>query len=173
MNVVLFVCVAAATYYAMAIIQTVLHRSHGHRARIRRVFRAHALGHHGIYNRRNLRTREFVDSDSHALNFYGVPIFVSALAFWLLAGPLLTCAHLVGVLFTFRWHMFLHKHYHLESTPLQRFAWFRRKRALHFLHHRDARCNFAVVEFWIDRLMGTRRELAFSNAAARARASGE
>jgi len=25
-------------------------------------------------------------------------------------------------------------------------------------HHEDARYNFAVVEFWIDNLMGTRKE---------------
>ena len=47
--------------------------------------------------------------------------------------------------------------YYLIDTPFERYAWFRRKRDLHFIHHRDARYNFAVVEFWIDRLMGTQK----------------
>jgi sterol desaturase/sphingolipid hydroxylase (fatty acid hydroxylase superfamily) len=66
-------------------------------------------------------------------------------------------AHLLGVFATFRWHIYLHEHYHLIDTPLERFAWFRKKRELHYIHHRDARYNFAVVEFWIDRLMGTHK----------------
>jgi sterol desaturase/sphingolipid hydroxylase (fatty acid hydroxylase superfamily) len=47
--------------------------------------------------------------------------------------------------------------YYLIDTPFEHYAWFRRKRDLHFIHHRDARYNFAVVEFWIDRLMGTQK----------------
>ena len=66
---------------------------------------------------------------------------------------------LLGVFVTFRLNVFLHKHYHLIDTPFERFAWFRRKRELHFVHHRDARYNFAVIEFWIDDLLGTKKDL--------------
>ncbi len=158
MEIVVFIAVLVATYYIMSIVQTVLHRDFGHRNRIRAVFSAHAIGHHGVYNRNNLRTDEFVDHESHALNYYGIPIVIIAAVTWYLGGPLVMAAHLLGVIFTFRWHMFLHKHYHLNETWLERFGWFRKKRHLHFLHHEDARCNFAVVEFWIDTLLGTRRE---------------
>ncbi len=85
-DVIIFSGVAVASYYLMSILQTVLHRDFGHRDRIRAVFSAHAHGHHGVYNRNNLKTAEFVD-------------------------------------------------------------------------HEDARYNFAVVEFWIDNLMGTRRDM--------------
>lgn len=158
MDILIFLAVAVATYYVMSIVQTVLHRDFGHRQRIAAVFSAHAIGHHGLYNKNRLKTEKFEDCESHALNYYGIPIVViAALSFWL-GGLLVMTANLIGVIFTFRWHMYLHEHYHLLDTPLERFAWFRKKRELHFIHHEDARYNFAVVEFWIDNLMGTRKE---------------
>lgn len=156
MNIVVLIGVFIATYYVMSFVQTILHRDFGHRKRIRAVFSAHALGHHGIYNRDHLRADTFIDHESHALNYYGIPIAVIAAACWIVAGPWVMMANLLGVVFTFRWHMLLHKHYHLNDTPFERFAWFRKKRRLHFIHHEDARYNFAVVEFWMDRLLGTR-----------------
>jgi sterol desaturase/sphingolipid hydroxylase (fatty acid hydroxylase superfamily) len=158
MNILIFLSVAIASYYLMAIVQTVLHRDYGHRKRINAVFEAHAIGHHGLYNRNNLQTDEFEDCESTALNYYGIPIVAFAALIYAYLGPLIMIAHLSGVFATFRWHLYLHEHYHLTESPLERFAWFRKKRQLHFVHHQDARYNFAVVEFWIDRVMGTRRE---------------
>jgi sterol desaturase/sphingolipid hydroxylase (fatty acid hydroxylase superfamily) len=51
------------------------------------------------------------------------------------------------------------KEYHVEGSRLQRFAWFRRKQELHFVHHRHANCNFAVIHFFWDRILGTYRGL--------------
>lgn len=106
----------------------------------------------------NLQTRKFIDLESHALNYYGIPIVIVAVLVYWFAGTLVMIAHLTGVFATFRWHLYLHEHYHLIDSTLDRFAWFREKRRLHFIHHRDARYNFAVVEFWIDNLMGTRKD---------------
>lgn len=158
MNALIFISVAVGSYYLMSIVQAVLHRDYGHVKRIRAVFNAHAIGHHGLYNKNNLQTEKFEDCESHALNYYGIPIVIFAVLIYFLFGPLVMFAHLGGVFATFRWHLYLHEHYHLNVSYLERFAWFRKKRRLHFVHHRDARYNFAVVEFWIDNLMGTRRE---------------
>src|SRR5215510_9423551 len=49
------------------------------------------------------------------------------------------------------------KEYHVEGSRLQRFAWFRRKQELHFVHHRHANSNFAVIHFFWDRILGTYR----------------
>jgi hypothetical protein len=54
-------------------------------------------------------------------------------------------------------HVFLDKEYHVEGSRLQRFAWFRRKQELHFVHHRHANSNFAVIHFFWDRILGTYR----------------
>lgn len=158
MNILIFLSVAIATYYLMSIVQAVLHRDFGHRKRIRAVFIGHAIGHHGQYNRNNLRTESYVDLETNAVGYYGIPIVIIGLAVYLLFGPLVMAAHVVGVVFTFRWNLYLHEHYHLTETYLERFAWFREKRRLHYIHHQDARYNFAVVEFWVDNLMGTRKE---------------
>src|SRR6266581_2516449 len=45
----------------------------------------------------------------------------------------------------------------LEGSRLQRFAWFRQKQELHFIHHRHANINFAVIHFFWDRILGTYR----------------
>lgn len=158
MEIIKFLSVAVGSYYLMAILQTWLHRDFGHRNRIRKVFSAHAIGHHGQYHKNNLQTETFVDCESHALNYYGFPIIAVAALAWLAGGVWVMFANLIGVIATFRWHLYVHEHYHLIDSPLERFAWFRKKRRLHFVHHRNARYNFAVVEFWIDSLMGTRRE---------------
>src|SRR5271165_5369926 len=54
-------------------------------------------------------------------------------------------------------HLYFDKHYHVAGSWLGRFAWFRRKQQLHFLHHRYADCNFAVVDNFWDRLLGSYR----------------
>ena len=54
-------------------------------------------------------------------------------------------------------HVFFDKEYHVEGSRLQRFAWFRRKQELHFVHHRYANSNFAVIHFFWDRILGTYR----------------
>jgi hypothetical protein len=35
-------------------------------------------------------------------------------------------------------HVYIDKDYHVEGSRLERFAWFRRKRQLHFAHHLHA-----------------------------------
>ena len=158
MQILMFISVAVGTYYLMCILQAVLHRDFGHRNRIRAVFRSHSIGHHGQYPAHRLKSETFVKFESHALYYYGIPVIATATISYFVFGLFVTIAHLVGVAFAFAWHVYLHRHYHLIETPLDRFAWFRNKRELHYVHHRDARVNFAVVEFWIDTGMGTRKE---------------
>jgi sterol desaturase/sphingolipid hydroxylase (fatty acid hydroxylase superfamily) len=66
-------------------------------------------------------------------------------------------AQLVGCAASFYAHVFFDKEYHIEGSRLQRFAWFRRKQELHFVHHRHANSNFAVIHFFWDRILGTYR----------------
>jgi hypothetical protein len=55
--------------------------------------------------------------------------------------------------------IYFDKHYHVAGSWLGRFAWFRRKQQLHFLHHWYADCNFAVVDNFWDWLLGTYRSI--------------
>jgi sterol desaturase/sphingolipid hydroxylase (fatty acid hydroxylase superfamily) len=46
----------------------------------------------------------------------------------------------------------------IEGSRLERFAWFRRKRQLHFAHHLHANSNFVVIDLFWDRILGTYRK---------------
>lgn len=54
-------------------------------------------------------------------------------------------------------HYYLDYQYHVAGSRLDRFSWFKRRQQLHFIHHRQGDCNFAVIDFFWDRLLGTHR----------------
>jgi sterol desaturase/sphingolipid hydroxylase (fatty acid hydroxylase superfamily) len=60
---------------------------------------------------------------------------------------------------SFYGHVYIDKQYHVAGSWLSRFSWFRRKQQLHFIHHRHANCNFAVLDYFWDRLLGTYRDV--------------
>jgi hypothetical protein len=53
----------------------------------------------------------------------------------------------------------LHAEMHTAGSPLERFAWFQRRRRYHFEHHRHPRTNLSLggMELLFDRLHGTWR----------------
>jgi len=74
--------------------------------------------------------------------------------FFLLPLELFVVTAVVGAT-SFYAHVLLDQEYHVENSRLERFAWFRRKQQLHFVHHLHADRNFAVIDFFWDRLIGT------------------
>ena len=64
---------------------------------------------------------------------------------------------LAAMSLSFYGHVYIDKQYHVAGSWLGRFSWFRRRQQLHFLHHRHANYNFAVIDFFWDRLLGTYR----------------
>ena len=147
-----------ATYYFAAIVQTLLHRIFGHHDRIRAVYVTHAQGHHGKYPPQRLLSDEWLDSEQHVMWYYAIPFVPAALLVGWLFGPWIFASHVAGMTFAIWWHIYLHKQYHLKGSPWARFRWFQRKRALHFVHHRQVHKNYAIVEYWIDVLLRTRQE---------------
>lgn len=155
----------AGTYYFAAFVQTILHRIFGHHDRIHRVYETHARGHHAQYPPQRLLTDTWVDSEQHVMWYYAIPFVpAAALVAWL-CPPALLIAHLAALLFAIWWHIYLHEQYHLRGCRWERFAWFRKKREMHFIHHRSVHTNYAIVEYWIDSLLGTRREPCSAGAA--------
>jgi hypothetical protein len=63
-------------------------------------------------------------------------------------------------------HYYLDNQYHVAGSWLGRFSWFRRKQQLHFIHHRHGNCNFAVIDFFWDQLLGTYRSAEVARLAA-------
>ena len=87
-----------------------------------------------------------------------IPVFLVGACTYLVLPVDLFVAQLVACAASFYAHVFFDKEYHIEGSRLQRFAWFRRKQELHFVHHRHANSNFAVIHFFWDRLLGTYRK---------------
>jgi hypothetical protein len=149
--------VLLATYYTAAIAQAVIHRLLAHRRKHALLFREHVSGHHGAYPQKALLQDQWIASEKWALWRIVVPMCVPSCVVALLVRDPVMTAHVAGLLFSIGWHAWLHRQYHAWHSSLTRFAWFRRKRALHFVHHQDPDANFALVENWVDRAMGTLR----------------
>ena len=59
---------------------------------------------------------------------------------------------------SFAAHVYFDKAYHTPDSWFAGHAWFQRKQQLHFVHHLHANSNFAVIDFFWDRLLGTYRK---------------
>lgn len=73
---------------------------------------------------------------------------------------------LAAMSLSFYGHVYIDKQFHVTGSWLGRFSWFRRKQQLHFVHHRHANCNFAVIDFFWDRILGAYRSVEATRAAA-------
>jgi sterol desaturase/sphingolipid hydroxylase (fatty acid hydroxylase superfamily) len=144
-----------AAYLTGSFLQTVLHRWLGHKAVGGFFRRRHVLEHHRIYSARRLVSSEYSADERSLTPYYVLP----AGALIALLGWVLPFAPFVGfttmLLFSFAAHAYIHKHYHLQHSWLEHSRWFRRHRDLHYVHHRDARRNYAVIDLFWDRLLGT------------------
>lgn len=135
--------------------QTLLHRWLGHTRAGGGLRRVHEGSHHTIYTERRMLSRKYDDSETSITPFFLAPaLIVIGLFLWLV--PLrLVIAIATGIAASYAAHVYLHAHYHLSTSPLRRYAWFRRLRRLHAIHHRDGTKNFGLLHFWWDRASGT------------------
>ena len=153
-RLLLFLVVAALTYYAASFIQMLFHRLFGHTRQVERLYDVHVRGHHAQYSGDMLSDR-WIPTEQHTLWFYAIPFVpMSIAALWFLPIDIFL-AHIGGLLFAIWWHVYLHRQYHIRDSWLNRFAWFQTKRRLHIIHHRKPHNNYAIVEYLWDRLLGT------------------
>jgi sterol desaturase/sphingolipid hydroxylase (fatty acid hydroxylase superfamily) len=148
---------AVATHLVMSFAQTLMHYKLGHHRMGGMFFRNHINFHHTYYSKDRLVSPTYLGEEGNNTPFFFIPVFlVGGVAYFLL--PLEVFIVLViACAVSFYAHVFFDKEYHVEGSRLQRFAWFRRKQELHFIHHRHANTNFAVIHFFWDRLLGTYR----------------
>lgn len=143
------------TYYTTTFVQVVFHRWFGHERRLGEVYDNHIRGHHADYRGEKLMSERYIEAERHVMWYYALPLapLTVAAACWL---PwTLVAAHVATLVATIWWHLHLHRQYHLTNPFWARFAWFRKKRALHLRHHVHHHGNYAIVEFFWDRLLGT------------------
>jgi hypothetical protein len=153
----LILMTAVATHLVMSFAQTLMHYKLGHHPMGGKFFRNHINFHHAHYSKDHLVSRTYLGDEGNNTPFFFIPVFLVGACTYLVLPADLFVAQLVACAASFYAHVFFDKEYHIEGSRLQRFAWFRRKQELHFVHHRHANSNFAVIHFFWDRILGTYR----------------
>ena len=153
----LILLIALATHLVMSFAQTLMHYKLGHNPIGGKFFRNHINFHHAHYSKDHLVSRTYLGDEGNNTPFFFIPVFLVGACTYLVLPVDLFVAQLVACAASFYAHVFFDKEYHVEGSRLQRFAWFRRKQELHFVHHRHANSNFAVIHFFWDRILGTYR----------------
>ncbi len=154
----LFAVTILCTHLTISGGQTLMHYWLGHHRIGGVLFRNHINFHHAIYQRGRLASAAYEGREGNNTPFFLIPVAAIA-ALLLFVLPLgLFIAVLLAAAASFYAHVYFDKAYHVEDTYLRRFAWFRRKQQLHFMHHLHANTNFAVIDFFWDRALGTYRK---------------
>ena len=154
----LFLMTAVATHLVMSFAQTIMHYKLGHRRIGGKFFHNHINFHHTFYSKDHLVSPKYLGDEGNNTPYFFIPVGLVA-AFTYLILPLdLFVVQMVACAASFYAHVFFDREYHMETSQLQRFAWFRRKQELHFVHHQHANRNFAVIHFFWDRILGTYEE---------------
>ena len=148
---------AVATHLVMSFAQTLMHYKLGHHPIGGKFFRNHINFHHTYYAKDHLVSPTYLSDEGNNTPFFFVPVFLVGACTYVVLPLDLFVVQAVACAASFYAHVFFDKEYHVEGSRLQRFAWFRRKQELHFVHHRHANSNFAVIHFFWDRILGTYR----------------
>lgn len=154
----LFAIVIVGTHLVISCGQTVLHQWLGHSRTGGRFYRSHIAVHHTVYARGHLKSVIYRGSGGNNTPFFLVPIAVIAAMLYFVLPTGLFLALIVASSASFGAHVLLDRAYHVEGSWLTRFAWFRRKQQLHFVHHLHANANYAVMDFFWDRVFRTFRK---------------
>ena len=136
-----------------------MHQYLGHGRLGGRLYRTHINFHHGYYNKNRLASARYEGDEEDIAPLFLIPLGILATAAFFLLPLALFVTVLLAAAASFYLHVWFDKSYHVEGTYLERFAWFQRKRQLHYVHHLHANTNYAVIDFFWDRLLGTYRDV--------------
>jgi sterol desaturase/sphingolipid hydroxylase (fatty acid hydroxylase superfamily) len=154
-GVALFFSGGVMGYLVVSVIQFVLHRLVGHNQRGGWFYAIHVNDHHSTYVASRLVLPVYSDGERSLSSFYLLP-FAAIVMFVYAVFPMVFLFGFMSLMsISSALHVYLHAHYHLDGSRLCRWTWFRRLQALHFVHHCDSNKNFAVIDLFWDRIMGT------------------
>jgi sterol desaturase/sphingolipid hydroxylase (fatty acid hydroxylase superfamily) len=153
----LFLTTAVATHLVMSFSQTLMHYKLGHHPIGGKFFRNHIHFHHTYYSKDHLVSRVYLGDEGNNTPYFFIPVLLAGAGAYFLLPLDFFVVMVVACAASFYAHVFFDKEYHVEGSRLHRFAWFRHKQELHFVHHRHADSNFAVIHFFWDRALGTYR----------------
>jgi hypothetical protein len=165
-DVFLYCCTAMSAHLLMSLGQTLFHRYLGHCRLGGRFFKNHLQFHHGHYSGDHVVSTHYLDNGDNNTLFFLIPVAsVFGLSYFFLRLDLFM-VQLAAMSLSYYGHVYIDKQFHVAGSWLGRFSWFRRKQQLHFVHHRHANCNFAVIDFFWDRILGAYRSVEATREAA-------
>ena len=149
-----------AGHLVTSFVQAALHRliGHGHDGRSplsEHIRSLHVDGHHTIYSRGRLVQPEYSDEDKSLSILYVFPAVLAIAPVFVVFPLAFALGFATGILLSYALHVFLHAQYHLSDALFRDRKWFRTLRALHMVHHRRQDRNYAVIDLYWDKLMGT------------------
>jgi sterol desaturase/sphingolipid hydroxylase (fatty acid hydroxylase superfamily) len=146
---------AIAVYYLTTLMIWVGHYvPHRPNSRLREF---HIGGHHTLYpDSQHARSPRFLYGwGRHESLVPQLPwLVVLAAVFWVVLPQGLALAATTELLVVASVHSYVHTQFHLTSSWMSRFAWFRHAQTTHDLHH-DRDINFMVFDYFWDRVFGT------------------
>jgi sterol desaturase/sphingolipid hydroxylase (fatty acid hydroxylase superfamily) len=157
LEILLILLTMVCTHLVISCSQTALHWRLGHRRLGGLFFRNHINFHHTYYARGHLASATYQGQEGNNTPFFLIPVFLVGTAIFFILPLALFVAMLVAAAASFYAHVYFDKAYHVEGSRFERYAWFRRRQQLHFVHHLHANSNYAVIDFFWDRLFGTFR----------------
>jgi hypothetical protein len=114
-----------------------MHYKFGYRPMGGKFFRNHINFHHTYYSKDHLVSRTYLGDEGNNTPFFFIPVLLVGACTYLLLPFDLFVVQMVACAASFYAHVLFDREYHVEGSRLQRFAWFRRKQELHFVHHRQ------------------------------------
>jgi sterol desaturase/sphingolipid hydroxylase (fatty acid hydroxylase superfamily) len=150
---------ATIAHFLMSLGQTLFHRYLGHSRFGGRFCKNHVQFHHAHYSGDHVVSTRYLDNGDNNTLFFLMPVAVIISLSYLFLRLDLLVVQLAAMSASFCGHYYIDNQYHVAGSSLGRFAWFRRKQQLHFIHHRHGNCNFAVIDFFWDWLLGTYRRV--------------
>ena len=91
---------------------------------------------------------------------FAIPTLIQSLVVGGLYGPVLGLVTAIGAAVYSRLIVYIHEAYHIRGHWLTRFAWFHRRRMLHWSHHVQDDTNYGFVGLPWDWILGTYRDPA-------------
>ena len=152
-----YLMIAIATHLVMSFGQTLLHYKLGHHPMGGRFFRNHLNFHHTQYSKDHLVSLTYLGDEGNNTPFFLIPVILIGACIYFVLPLDLFLVLVVACAASFYAHVLFDRQYHVAGSRLRRFAWFRQKQELHFVHHRHANSNYAVIHFFWDRVLGTYR----------------
>ena len=144
----------AIGHVTASFVQTYFHRVLGHDAFGGWIHTLHVGEHHTIYSGERIETPRYSNDEKSLTLVYLLASLLMLPAFLVLPLPL-AAGFASGLVLSYLAHIHLHAQYHLSDALFRNQAWFRRLRDLHMVHHHHQNRNFAVIDLYWDKLMGT------------------